>query len=186
MGSAEKESLKAIGLILTAANFAADRHRDQRRKGSNAPYINHLLDVANMLCEIGGIDDPKALAAALLHDTIEDTETTKQELLQRFGKPITNLVLEVTDDMSLPRAERERLQIEHAPHLSPGAKAIKLADKISNLKDVADYPPVDWSRERYLEYLDWAESVVAGLRGANPKLEKHFDEILQRARQRFA
>ncbi|QYO66454.1 HD domain-containing protein [Leptolyngbya sp. 7M] len=179
--------MNAIELILRVANFAAQRHRDQRRKGSDAqPYINHLLDVANMLCEIGGIDDPEVLAAAILHDTIEDTETTKEELLQRFGKPITSLVLEVTDDMSLPRAQRKQAQIEHAPHLSPGAKVIKLADKISNIRDLTDHSPVDWSRDRHLEYLDWAESVVAGLRGVNPSLEKYFEESVARARKKLA
>jgi GTP diphosphokinase / guanosine-3',5'-bis(diphosphate) 3'-diphosphatase len=170
-------------LILHAASFAAHRHRDGRRKGSDAqPYINHPLDVANMLCDIGGIDDAEILAAAILHDTVEDTETTEPEIRERFGDRIAELVLEVTDDKSLPKAERKRLQIEHAPHLSPGAKAIKLADKISNITDVTNHPPADWDTESRREYIEWGAAVVAGLRGVNEPLEKHFDETILRAR----
>lgn len=174
-------------LILHAARFAAYRHRDQRRKGSDAqPYINHPLDVANMLSDIGGIDDPEILAAAILHDTVEDTESTGDEIHELFGERVAGYVLEVTDNKSLPKAERKQLQIEHAPQLTPGAKAIKLADKISNVKDVTDHPPADWPKERRLEYIDWAERVVAGLRGVNSELEKHFDEAAARARAKFA
>ncbi|HMO79449.1 MAG TPA: HD domain-containing protein [Pyrinomonadaceae bacterium] len=172
-----------LDLILNAADFAARRHRDQRRKGSDAePYINHPLDVARMLADIGGIEDPEILAAALLHDTIEDTETTAEELRELFGKRITALVLEVTDDMSLQKAERKRLQIDHAPHLSPEAKQIKLADKTSNITEIINSPPADWSPERRREYIEWGIAVVAGLRGVNEPLEKHFDEIILSAR----
>lgn len=172
-----------LNLILNAVYFAAERHRDQRRKGSDAqPYINHPLDVARMLADIGGIKDPEILAAALLHDTIEDTETTADELRELFGDAITEMVLEVTDDMGLPKAVRKQKQIDRAPHLSPGAKAIKLADKISNITEVIDRPPAEWSDERRREYVEWAEHVVAGLRGVNEPLEKHFDETILRAR----
>jgi (p)ppGpp synthase/HD superfamily hydrolase len=171
-----------IKLILDAATFAAHRHRDQRRKGDeNHPYINHPLEVANMLASIGGIDDADILTAAILHDTVEDTETTPDELRARFGDHVTELVLEVTDDKSLPKDERKRLQIEHAPHLSPEAKAIKLADKISNILDVTNHPPADWPSERRRDYVQWAEDVVAGLRGVNAALEKRFDEAISQA-----
>lgn len=170
--------------LLRAASFAAQRHSGQRRKGGDAePYINHPLDVANMLANVGEIDDTDVLVAALLHDTIEDTDTTPEELLELFGEKAMSIVLEVTDDKSLPKAERKRLQIEHAPHLSPGAKAVKLADKISNIRDVTSNPPADWDLHRRQEYLEWGENVVEGLRGVNAPLEKLFDEILRKGRE---
>lgn len=169
--------------ILQAASFAAQRHAGQRRKGGDAePYINHPLDVANMLANIGRIEDADVIMAGLLHDTVEDTETTAEELLERFGERTMSMVLEVTDDKSLPKKERKRLQIEHAPHLSPGAKAVKLADKISNIKDVTNNPPAHWDKQRKLKYLDWGEKVVEGLRGTNEALEKLFDEVVSEGR----
>ena len=175
-----------VNKLIEASNYAARQHIGQRRKGARGePYINHPLEVANLLANIGGITDSDVLIAAILHDTVEDTETTAEELRELFGERITALVLEVTDDKSLPKDERKRLQVEHAPHLSPGAKAIKLADKISNITDVTGHPPADWTQERRLEYIDWAERVVIGLRGVNPELERHFDEAAVRARVKF-
>ena len=172
--------------LIRAASFAADRHRDQRRKGENgAPYINHPLEVANMLANIGGIEDTEVLIAAILHDTVEDCGVRPEELRAHFGDRITDLVLEVTDDKSLPKPERKRLQVEHAPHLSPEAKAIKLADKISNVTDVAHDPPSHWPIERQQEYIRWASSVVAGFRGVNEPLEKLFDERVKLAREKL-
>jgi guanosine-3',5'-bis(diphosphate) 3'-pyrophosphohydrolase len=165
-----------LTLLISAAAFAADKHRNQRRKDAEAsPYINHPISLAHVLAGDGGIEDVHVLAAALLHDTLEDTATTAEELLEAFGERVTGLVLEVTDDRSLPKAERKRRQVEHAPHLSPGAKLIKLADKICNLRDVRSAPPADWSLERRREYFDWAHRVVAGLRGAHRRLEDLFD-----------
>jgi (p)ppGpp synthase/HD superfamily hydrolase len=169
-------------LLLRVLQFSAEKHRMQRRKGVDAPpYINHLIDVAAILANVGGVSDATVLAAAVLHDTIEDTLTTPEELEKAFGREIRLLVQEVTDDKSLPKADRQRLQVEHAPHLSPGAKLIKLADKISNVRDLTDGPPPAWSVERRRTYLDWAEGVVAGCRGINCALETRFDEVLQRA-----
>ena len=163
--------------LLSAIAFAADKHRDQRRKDASAsPYINHPIALANVLANEAGIEDERVLIAAILHDTIEDTETTEQELARLFGQEITAIVLEVTDDKALPKAERKRLQIEHAPDISRRAKLVKLADKICNLRDIATTQPVDWSVERKREYFDWAKSVVDGLRGVNPGLEHIFDE----------
>ena len=168
--------MNAQNKILQAAAFAAQKHAGQRRKGGDAePYINHPLDVANLLANVGRIDDPEVIMAGLLHDTIEDTNTTAEELMELFGERTVSMVLEVTDDKSLPKKERKRLQIEHAPHLSPGAKAVKLADKISNIKDVTHNPPAHWDKDRRTKYLDWGEKVVAGLRGTNDALEKLFD-----------
>jgi guanosine-3',5'-bis(diphosphate) 3'-pyrophosphohydrolase len=164
-----------IALILHATAFAADKHRKQRRKDEEAsPYINHPVALANLLAQ-AGICDTTVLAAALLHDTIEDTDATAEELMGAFGQEITAVVLEVTDDKSLPKAERKRLQVEHAPHLSGSAKLVKLADKICNLRDVSDSPPHDWSLGRKREYFDWARQVVDGLRGAHAGLEELFD-----------
>lgn len=166
------------GLVLKALAFAAHKHRDQRRKDNNAsPYINHPIALATVLCNEGGITDVNVLCVALLHDTIEDTETTPTELTELFGKTISDLVMEVTDDKSLPKAERKRLQIEHAANASYEAKLVKLADKISNLRDIANCPPADWDLKRKREYFDWAKKVVDQVRETNPVLEGIFDEI---------
>jgi len=165
------------GLLLKALAFAALKHRDQRRKDLEAsPYINHPIALANILCNEGGVCDENVLCAALLHDTVEDTETTPEELTEVFGETISDLVMELTDDKSLPKAERKRLQIEHAVHASHQAKLVKLADKISNLRDIASSPPAGWDLVRKQEYFDWAKKVVEGVRGAHPKLEAIFDE----------
>jgi len=173
-----------VARVLMAAHFAAEKHKDQRRKGADAsPYINHPLKVAELLWRVGEVRDVDCIVAAILHDTIEDTATTPDELQELFGARVRTLVEEVTDDKSLPKAERKRLQIEHAPSLSEGAKQIKLADKIANIFDVAFAPAPDWSLERRREYLDWAENVVAGLRCCNPRLEENFDDVLQKAHE---
>jgi GTP diphosphokinase / guanosine-3',5'-bis(diphosphate) 3'-diphosphatase len=166
--------------LLRAAAFAADKHKGQLRKNAEAtPYINHPLAVANLLAR-AGLEDEAVLAAAILHDTVEDTDTTPEELEQAFGAEIAGIVAEVTDDKSLAKADRKRLQIEHAPHLSQKAKLVKLADKICNVRDVADDPPQGWELRRRQEYFDWAKAVVDGLRGAHPELEAEFDELYAR------
>ena len=170
--------------LLAAASFAAKKHRDQRRKGADAtPYINHPLAVAETLSDVGGVTDTDILRAALLHDTVEDTGTTLEELEDAFGLAVCKLVKEVSDDKDLPKDERKELQIEHAPKLSREAKSIKLADKICNIDDVLKNPPVKWSLDRRREYLRWAGQVVAGCRGSNPALEAHFDELLREGRK---
>jgi len=167
--------------ILQALQFAAHKHRDQRRKDPEAsPYINHPIALANILWVEAGIEDPQVVCAALLHDTVEDTETTEAELVERFGAKVAAIVMEVTDDTSLERSRRKALQVEHAPHLSREAKLVKLADKISNIRDVASSPPPDWTLERRREYFDWAKRVVDALRGAHPRLERLFDEAYSR------
>ena len=166
-----------LPLIVHALEFAAHKHRDQRRKDAQAsPYINHPIALANVLVHEGAVDDPAVLSAALLHDTVEDTETTPAELREAFGEKIAGIVLEVTDDKSLLKAERKRLQIEHAAHISREAKLVKLADKICNVRDVADHPPAKWDLTRRREYFEWAKAVVDQLRGVHPALEKKFDE----------
>lgn len=172
-----------IARVLAAASFAASRHRGQRRKGADgSPYVNHPIAVAHELAATGGVADADVLAAALLHDTVEDTGTRPAEIEERFGAAVRRLVEEVSDDKSLDKEVRKRLQVERAPALSPGAKLIKLADKICNVREVALDPPHDWSTRRRREYLAWAAEVVAGLRGANRALEETFDHALEMAR----
>jgi len=170
-----------LALLFRALAFAAYKHRDQRRKDAEAsPYINHPIALAEVLAGEGGVADAEVLAAALLHDTIEDTATTAGELRREFGERVAAMVEEVTDDQALPKAERKRLQIEHAAGLSQGAKLVKLADKICNLRDVADHPPAKWDLQRRQEYFEWAKRVIDGLRGAHPGLEAAFDAAYRR------
>jgi len=169
-----------IARILSAATFAAERHRDQRRKGRDAsPYINHPLALAHLLAARGETD-PTLLMAALLHDTVEDTATTFEDIERAFGREVADIVREVTDDKTLAKAERKRLQVEHAAHLSRRAMLVKLADKICNLEDILVSPPADWTAERKREYFDWAKAVVDPMRGVHPALEAQFDAVYAR------
>jgi GTP diphosphokinase / guanosine-3',5'-bis(diphosphate) 3'-diphosphatase len=171
----ERSPIIDSSVVLAAADFAAAKHRGQTRKGVEAaPYINHPIGVANLLANEAAITDTVTLAAALLHDTIEDTATTAEELLARFGDEVAAVVAEVTDDKTLPKHERKRLQIEHAPTISRRAKLVKLADKICNLRDIRRSPP-DWTDARKREYFSWANQVVGGLRGESPVLDQLFD-----------
>lgn len=176
-----------ISLLLKAVKFSAEKHKTQRRKGAEgSPYINHPIAVAEALWTVGGVRDISVIVAAILHDTVEDTKTTLPEVEAHFGPVVRSLVEEVTDDKSLLKPERKRLQIEHAPHLSNGAQQIKLADKISNINDVAFAPPAHWAHQRRVDYLAWADAVVAGFRGCNVKLENMFDTVMKTARQRLS
>ncbi|HHB91944.1 MAG TPA: bifunctional (p)ppGpp synthetase/guanosine-3',5'-bis(diphosphate) 3'-pyrophosphohydrolase [Thioploca sp.] len=180
-------SSEEIGLLLEALQFAAIKHRHQRRKNSEAvPYINHPIEVAITLWQVGGIREITTLMAALLHDTLEDTDASAQEILAQFGDKVLHLVQEVTDDKNLSKQQRKLKQIETAPNKSIAAKQIKLADKICNIYDVAHSPPRNWSLERRQEYLDWTMKVIAGLRGTNSALETHYDTILSKARATIA
>ena len=169
------------GAFIKAVAFASEKHRNQRRKDADAsPYINHPIALSNVLANEGGVVDATILCAAVLHDTIEDTKTTADELRQLFGDKVTSIVLEVTDDKALAKEVRKEEQVRHAPHISTEAKLVKLADKICNLRDILASPPADWSAERKRTYFDWAARVVAGLRGVHPGLEAVFDGLLAR------
>ena len=166
----------AIPALMEATLFAADKHRGQKRKDAQkTPYINHPIYVVNLMAGVGGITDIEALQAGMLHDTVEDTDTSPEEIEARFGYAVRSLVMEVTDDKSLEKQERKRRQVEKAPCLSPRAKVIKLADKIANLTDLIVSPPTHWPLERRQQYVDWSNQVVAGCRGHNSKLEKIYD-----------
>ncbi|MDX2306263.1 MAG: HD domain-containing protein [Microscillaceae bacterium] len=170
----------SIPKILKALEFAAEMHKKQKRKGEeDIPYINHCIHVARLISDVGQIQDENLLIAAILHDTLEDTEAQPRDILTLFGKPVLDIVLEVSDDKSLPKAERKRLQIETAAKKSSNAKILKIADKISNIRDIIDHPPKDWSIKRRLEYLDWSAQVIDQIRGANDPLEALFDQYLQ-------
>jgi guanosine-3',5'-bis(diphosphate) 3'-pyrophosphohydrolase len=171
--------------LLQAAAFAAEKHRDQRRKDTAAtPYINHPLKVALTLMEAGEYGE-ELILAALLHDTIEDTRTKPDEIMEKFGPTVLAIVLEVTDDKNLSKEERKELQVANSHLKSESAKKLKLADKICNIYDIIHHPPHGWSVERRLEYLAWAERVLKGLRGVNAKLEARLEELIRAGRQTF-
>ena len=173
-----------VATLLDAIHFAADKHRYQRRKDPDStPYINHPLSLAELLARVGGVRDPVVLIAAVLHDTVEDTKTTFDEIEARYGAEVRGVVAEVTDDKTLAKPVRKEQQVEHAAHASPRAKLVKLADKICNVMDVTDHAPPDWQRERRSEYLDWSARVVDGCRGTNAVLEAEFDRVLARGRE---
>ncbi len=162
-------------LVLRAAAFAAEKHRNGRRKDEEAsPYINHPIQLAHILVQ-AGVEDPVVLAAALLHDTIEDTNTTRDEIEVVFGYEIADIVGECSDDKRLSKLERKQAQIDHAGKISYKAKLVKLADKIANVNDLDGAPPAGWSLERKREYFDWARRVVDPMRGTHAGLEALFD-----------
>jgi guanosine-3',5'-bis(diphosphate) 3'-pyrophosphohydrolase len=170
-----------IELVVRAASFAAHKHRNQRRKDQQqSPYINHPLALAEVLLTEGRVRDPVTLAGALLHDTIEDTQTSFDELRGQFGSRVADIVMEVTDTKFIDGKVRKRLQVAKARRASLAARRIKLADKICNLRDILANPPARWSLERKREYFDWAKTVVDRVRGTNARLERRFDEVYGR------
>ena len=174
-----------FGRLLKAANFAAEKHRDQRRKDAEqTPYINHPLCVAETL-RIFGVDDENVLVAAILHDVLEDTSTSPGEIVQAFGIDVLTIVQEVTDDKSLAKQVRKDLQVESSATLSEGARWVRLADKICNLQDIVERPPVDWSIERLLQYVDWCERVIKQMPKINEGLETRFEMVCENARRSF-
>ena len=179
--------MRDLELLIAALHFAADAHRDQRRKGETAsPYINHPIEVAHILVSAGGVEDPEILAAAALHDTLEDTEATGEELEKRFGSRVRALVEEVSDDPELDWKARKAEQVERAGRLSEGGALIRLADKIANVYDVLHAPPAGWSRDRKLHYLDWTEQVVEHLPTVHDGLEARYRSLLGEARSVLA
>jgi len=175
-----------LPLLARALRFAADKHRDQRRKDAGAsPYINHPIALLAILSDEAGVRCPNVLCAAVLHDTIEDTETTVEELTAGFGQVVCDIVLAVSDDKGLSKSERKRRQIQHAAELCHEAKLVKLADKIANLRDLVDSPPRDWDDARRQAYCEWARAVIDRLRGTHAELERLFDLVHARCAARF-
>ncbi len=175
-----------VNQILEAAIFAADKHQNQIRKDlEGSPYVTHPLTVAKVIWEIGGIHDTRTLVAAILHDTIEDTPTTPEEIRDQFGEEVLSIVKEVTDNKSLEKIERKRLQIIHAGNISLPAKLIKLGDKLVNCRDILNSPPKDWDLNRRREYIQWAADVIAQIRGTNAPLEDAFDEMVADAESKL-
>lgn len=169
--------MQFTSIFLSALSFAVEKHRYQRRKDRRlSPYVNHLVDVANILWNIGKVYDEDILIAAILHDTIEDTNTSPQEIEERFGNQVLSYVLEVSDDKGKPKELRKRIQVLTAASKSEGAKQISLADKLANLQDIIERPPANWPAERRRAYASWAREVCQGLRGTNATLELHLDE----------
>ncbi|KAM5170021.1 guanosine-3',5'-bis(diphosphate) 3'-pyrophosphohydrolase MESH1 [Mantella aurantiaca] len=172
--------MSEVVLLLETAHFAAEKHKRQRRKDREAtPYINHPIGVARILSYEAGISDIAVLQAALLHDTVEDTDTTFEEIEEKFGQEVSKIVEEVTDDKTLPKMRRKQLQIEHAPQCSQRAKLVKLADKLYNLRDLNQGTPNGWSAERVQEYFQWSFQVVNGLRGTNTAMEQSLDQLFR-------
>ena len=168
-----------LTVLLRALDFAAGKHRDQRRKDHHAtPYINHPIAVARVLVEEGGVSDTATLVAAILHDTIEDTQTTHAELVKEFGEAVADVVHEVTDDKTLEKTARKAMQVEKAHRLSRRAKLVKLADKTCNLRDIISAPPKGWSEERKDEYFRWAEDVVTAM----GRMDSPLLDVFRRAR----
>ena len=179
----EFSSPMALPLVLHAVVFATEKHRGQVRKDADStPYIQHPIALASLLWEVG-IHDAEVLAAAILHDTIEDTDATPDEIEREFGADVRRLVLEMTDDMSLPSPQRKQKQVDRAATLSSRAKLIKIADKIANVGDIARHPPPDWTDERRRNYFNWTKQVIDRVRGTNAALESCYDEALRQARE---
>jgi guanosine-3',5'-bis(diphosphate) 3'-pyrophosphohydrolase len=161
--------------LIDATDFAAKKHRGQKRKDAyGTPYINHPIKVVQLLSTVGGIRYGEGLIAGMLHDTIEDTGATAEEIEARFGKIVADIVMEVSDDKTLHKAERKRLKIETAARLSRAAKTVTLADKIANVTDLAYRPPVGWDNKRCQTYVDWASAVVDECADANSWLAAEF------------
>jgi len=167
-----------MNLILKATQFSALKHQNQKRKDGKTPYVIHPISVAVILSEIGGIDDEEVLSAALLHDTIEDTDTTADEIDREFGSNISSIVEELTDNKELSYSERKQFQIDHASDLSKEATLVKIADKTSNVTDLINEKPTDWDAARCKEYIDWAEAVINRCQKVNMNLENHFYNLV--------
>ena len=167
-----------MNIITRAIHFAAVKHANQRRKDINhTPYINHPIELSNFLCNTGQINDPIILCAAILHDTLEDTNTTYDELVEEFGEQISNIVLECTDEKSLDKITRKRLQVEHAYDCSDNAKLVKLADKWSNVKSLLESPPTEWSTDRLLGYVRWSYACCIQMYGVNDNIDRKLQNL---------
>jgi guanosine-3',5'-bis(diphosphate) 3'-pyrophosphohydrolase len=164
-------------VVFRALSFAAQAHAQQRRKGSGEPYVNHLIDVAELLVRVAGIEDEDVLAAAVLHDVVEDTSVSSDDVEVEFGPRVRALVDALTDDKELPKDERKRLQIEHMRHATPEVRMIKLADHCSNIATL----PECWGQERNAEYVRWSAQVACECAGVHEALDREYSARAARA-----
>lgn len=179
-------TINEMDTLIRAIRYAEKKHRGQSRKDTAAsPYIGHPLAVMDILWNVGEVRDVVILAAAVLHDTLEDTEATPEEIETLFGAEILAIVQELTDDKDLSKEERKRLQVEHAPHKSPAAAQIKIVDKTVNIRDIVDTPPNNWSLERKQAYVQWGIDVVERLPKPHPNLVAEFEAVIARARTKL-
>lgn len=166
-----------------ALAFAAEQHKYQRRGGYDPlPYINHLIKVSSAIIQIGQEENPDIIIAAILHDVVEDSDTSYEDLAGQFGAPVADIVAELTDDMELPYNQRKALQVEGASKLSLAARKIRIADKASNIQDIFTYP-LDWKEEKKIAYLENSLTIVDQIRGTHAALEAWFDQSVQFARK---
>ncbi|MFC0220732.1 HD domain-containing protein [Pseudochelatococcus lubricantis] len=169
-------STNVLGLT-RALVYAAEAHANQRRKGAaQEPYINHLIEVLDLVARATGGEDGELLIAALLHDVVEDTPISAEELAAAFGARVARIVIENSDDMTLPKDERRRQRIAAMAHKSPEARIVKTADVISNLRAIAVSPPAGWAMDRRLGYLEGCRQLIDAGRGANAVIETLFDQ----------
>jgi GTP diphosphokinase / guanosine-3',5'-bis(diphosphate) 3'-diphosphatase len=186
--------MNSMEMVFKALELAAVRHRKQYRKGGDrTPYINHLVQVVNILASEGGETDIVLLSAAALHDVLEDTikndaemQQVKAHITEVYGAEVLSVVLEVTDDKSLDKKEVRRLQVEHAPHMTQRAQKLKLADKLANIRDIAVNPPFFWPRKQIVAYIEWSKEVIDKLRGVHPVLETAFDKAYHEALEKHS
>jgi len=165
--------------LILSIDFAARKHSRQRRKDPAAsPYINHPIEVMKLLSQCG-ITDVEILQSAVLHDTLEDTETSLSELTNLFGSRVANMVNEVTYEKQIPQIQRKQLEIDSIPHCSKGAQLIKQADKISNLTTIASSPPINWSSQRITGFIHWSYFIFKQCRGNNQQLDEITDKLMK-------
>jgi guanosine-3',5'-bis(diphosphate) 3'-pyrophosphohydrolase len=168
--------------VLDALFFAAKAHKDQRRKSSGEPYVNHLIEVAQLLASLADVQDQTTLQSAVLHDSVEDTVITGNELQERYGSEVLKLVLQLSDDKSQPKDVRKALTVDKIGSKDPRAQCIKIADLISNLRSLPD----DWPTERQKQYLDWAKAVRNNISVQVPhKLDAMFLQTIEDAGEKL-
>ena len=164
----------AHAFMAKALYFATLAHEQQRRKTGDVPYIKHPIGVANYAIN-AKVQNPNVIVACYLHDVVEDTFVTIEDIEEHFGPKIAKFVAEVTDDKNLSKVERKKGQIEHSKHISKEAKIVKLCDKLYNLKDLVRNPI--WEPERVQGYFVWSYIIVNNMRETNKCLEDQLDEV---------
>ena len=167
-------------MILKALNFAREKHEGQFRKDEfQRPYIVHPVGVYGLLFN-AGIENEDVLCAALLHDTIEDTNTTFDELAIEFNIEVAGLVGEVTNNPAISKAKQKLMQLEDAPYMTNGARLVRFADKINNLNDIAEFPPVGWDKAKKDRYVEFCKELIPLLNIDNEYLNKKFKEAIKK------